>query len=798
MLVKFNPVKRFPPFSFMRKFSLFLFLLVVTHFLCGQVNVGIITDLTESARVRFIVDSLIQEIDKTTGVNTSVNSSEDIQFFDLSTEAEVQDTYRSIKADFIIAIGGLSTKSLSQLPSLPIPVIGLGVIDPFIQQIPFENGKSGKKNFTYILTARDIVEEIKSFKKLVGFEQLILLMDPAANRSINLSMRQVLVDSIEQELDIQVSIVQAVENVEDVIQNIDSAEAVYFTSLISRDQAHVKAISDYLIEQKIPSFSASRQHVELGVLGSSSGDNGFQQVLRRIAILSDDILAGRDAGELLVTLNTSERFNLNVETAEKISLSPPFEVALTANLVGNRGNGSSVYTFVEIANKALEENLNLKISYKDIDIAELDVQLSRSNILPSLTSGLTGIQINEERANASFNSPERSLDLDFTLTQVIYSEEALASIKIGQYLKQAQEYQTEVDVLNVLFDTYNAYLNILSAKTNLAIQRENHDNTRINLELAKVRVDIGSTDNSDLYRWESELANATQSLVEAQTSLIAAKIQMSNLLANTLEDDFEVNDIGIEGDIFTQYRNGLLAGLVRTPQDLKIASDFLVEESIANNPNKMQLLENIKATERQLKLNKRLLYVPTIALQAQFTQTLSRGGEGSEMEPSNPMAPSFGNGLQDNSWFVGLSLSYPIFTGNSRRVNKQRSQIQLEQLNYSNTSLDQALDLSIRTSTVRLLNTTTNLSFSRTSAESALQNFKLVQNKYKAGNANITQLIDAQQAALGAQLGAALSVYEYIAANLQIEYGLGFFSMFSSEDELSDFQSRFLEYVSNR
>ncbi len=782
----------------MRKFSLFLILLTTTNFLYGQVKVGIITDLAESEKTKFIVSSLIQEIDKIIGFNLKVNSSEDIQFFNLSSEAEVQAAYRSIKADFIIAIGGLSTKSLSQLPSLPIPVIGLGVIDPFILGIPFKNGKSGKKNFTYVLTARDIIKEMKSFKKLVGFERLTLLIDPVTNKSIDESVRQVLVDSIQQELGIEVSIVQAVEDIEDAIQAIGSAEAVYFSALISYDQAYVEAISEYLIEQKIPSFSASQQHVALGVLGSASGDNGLQQVLRRIAIFSDDILAGRNAGEFSVTLNTSERFTLNVETAQKIGFSPPFEVALTANLVGNRGRDSNAYTFAEIASKALEENLNLKISYKDIDIAELDILSSRSNVLPSLTSGLTGVQINEERANAIINSSERTLNLDLTLTQVIYSEEALAAIKIGQYLKKAQEYQTKVDVLNVLFDTYNAYLNILTAKTNLAIQRENLDNTRANLELAKVRVEIGSTDNSDLYRWESELANATQSLVEAQARLIATKIQLNNLLANTLENGFEVEDIGIEGDLFAKYRSGLLAGLVRTPQDLKIASDFLVEESIANNPNKMQLLENIKATERQLKLNNRLLYAPTIAFQAQTTQILARGGEGSEMPPPNPMIPPFGNGLQNNSWFVGLSVSYPIFTGNSRRVNKQRSQIQLEQLKYSNTSLEQALDLSIRTSTVSLLSTTTNLSFSRTSAENALQNFKLVQSKYKAGNANITQVIDAQQAALGAQLGAALSVYEYIATNLQIEYGLGFFSMFSSEDELADFQNRFLEYVSNR
>jgi outer membrane protein TolC len=574
-----------------------------------------------------------------------------------------------------------------------------------------------------------------------------------------------------------------------------STEAFYLTSLISRNPAFVKTISQYLIEQKIPSFSASKQHVEYGILASSSGDNSREQVFRRIGIVAADILAEREAAEISVALNTTENFYLNVETARQMDFSPPFEVMLTANPVGDSDTEGKVYSFAEIANIALEQNLDLKISYKDIDVAELDIRSSKANILPALNSGLTGSQINEERANSLVNSPERSLNLDLTLSQVIYSEEVLASIRIGQYLKSAQEYQTAVDVLNVLLDTYIAYLDVLSAKTNLVIQRENLDNTRTNLELAKIRVDLGSSNSSDLYRWESELANATQSLIESQAGLISVKLRLNNLLANALEDDFEVKDIGIEDELFTSFKNGPLSGLIKTPKDLKIASDFLVEESITNNPNKKQLLENIKATERQLELNKRLLYVPTIALQAQASEVLARGGEGSE-EPESAI-PGFNTEIENTSWFVGASLSYPVFTGNSRRVNKQRSQVQLEQLNYSNTSLDQSLELSIRASTVNLLSATTNLQYSAQSAASASQNFELVQGNYKAGNVNITQVIDAQQAALGAELGAALAVYEYIAANLQIEFGLGFFSMFLTETELADFQNRFLEYVSD-
>jgi len=780
----------------MRRFHLVLILLFLTESISGQIKIGIISDLEENVQSKRIINSLIQQIDKTTGINRKVESKTEWQTFDIKSISEAQDAYGDLDVDLVLLFGGLSTSALASISNLSTPVIGIGVVDPKMQGIPYNNGKSGKRNFTYLLTSRDIIREVESFQKLAGFQRLTLLIDPVLEKTLTEISREVLIDSIQNELNITLDIAVA-STVEETKAGLANSEAVYLTAMISRNLTEIIEVADYLIEQKIPSFSASKQHVEAGILGSSSGDNGPEQIIRRVGIMADDILSGRNASEVPVEFSFSESFYLNIETTQKMSFPVPFELLLTANLVGEKINEGKTYSFSEVANLSLDENLNVKISYKDIDIADLDVRASRASILPQLSSGLTGSRINEERANASINSPEKTLNLDLTLQQVIYSEEALAAIKISQYLKSAQQYQTQVDVLNVLLDTYNAYLDVLAAKTNLAIQRENLDNTRTNLELAKVRVDIGSSSTSDLYRWESELANATQSVIEAHAGLIALKLQLNNLLANGLEDDFEVNDIGLEDELYMAYKNGPLTGLITTPQSLKVASDFLVDESISNNPNKLQLLENIKASERQLELNKRLIYVPTIALQAQTTEVLARGGEGSENPPSDPTMPTFGIGLQDNSWSAGVSLSYPIFTGFSRRVNKQKSQVQLEQLNYSNTSLDQGLELSIRSSTISLLSATTNLTYSRKSAESAVKNFKLVQNNYKAGNVNITQLIDAQQASLTAQLAAAISIYDFISANLQIEYALGFFSMFQTEQELADFKNRFLEYVSN-
>ena len=770
-------------------YFIFLFCTMISF---GQKKVGVITDLPETDRTHSIIDSIIGEIDNTTGFNLKIASPNTLHVYGISSESEAREAYRKIQADLIISLGSVSTKGISKISEHPVPVIGLGIIDPVLQDIPYVNGRSGKTNFTYLLTSRNFVKEIESFKNIVDFQTLTVINDSNISSSIDPEKIVAMIDSLENQLNIKIQSVQTGNDVQNTISRIGDTDAVFLSALPGKSEAYVKQLSDYFIKEKIPSFSSLRQHLDAGILGTSSGDNRDQQVYRRIGLVADAIFSGINASENRVALNLRENTYLNISTAKKLEFSPPFEVMLTVNLVGETDPETKKYSFNEIAQIALEQNLGLKISYKDIDLSELDIRSNRSLVLPSLSSGLTALQINEERANAIVNSPEQSLSLDFVLSQVIYSEEALAAMKIAKYLNNAQQYQTQSEVLNVLFETYSLYLNVLSAKTNFNVQKRNLDNTKTNLELAISRVEIGEANKSDLYRWESEVARATQSLIEAQTVLLAVKLQLNTLLANSLEEDFQIKDIGLEDDLYKSFRQSPLSNLLKTPDDMKRASDFLVRQSLEKNPNKKELLENIKAAERLFKLNKRLFYVPTVALQANYSEILAREGEGSEQPDPNSLM--FGNGLQDNSWSVGINLSYPLFTGFSRRINKQKSRIELEQLEFANTSLDQNLELNIRSSTVNLLSATTNLRYSKQSAESANQNFLLVQNYYREGAVNITQLIDAQEASLNASRQAALAVYEYILANLQLEYAIGQFSMFLTENQLSEFRSQFLKF----
>ncbi|MEM7551233.1 MAG: TolC family protein [Bacteroidota bacterium] len=767
----------------------FLVVTLATSVNAQEIRLGIVTDFNKTERLDSVFSIMANQIDQTTGagVKASLNNSDII--YDNTSLEQARASYDQIvsKVDFVLLIGAVSVKGAAFGGSFSKPTIGLGVDDPNLQQIPFQDGKSGTPNFSYIWAEEDFSYELTQFKRLFDFRNLSILVDASSAITYDLSKAQATIDSLSESFSIAINIIPMTDNVNASLAAMpDNTDAVYLSTFYSKDEDFIREVSNELIQRELPSFSGTKSHVDNGILSCVSDENGLVQVIRKLSLMVDDVQRGASLEDMPVSVNYKKDFFLNLSTAKKIDFSPPFEILFTSNLISGEAEELPTYSFEEIAQRALEENFDIKISYKNIDLAEQSIRQARSFILPSAELAVNGTQIDPDQAIPGI-SPERQLSGSVNFSQLLFSEQAIAAIKIAQIQKELQEYTTEADILQVLINTYAAYFQVLVGKTNLKIQQENLSNSQVNLELARLRNDIGTANETDVFRFESEVAAAQQFVVQAQTSLLTAKLQLNTFLANTLEEEFEIQDITIDGEVYEDFRNGPIDDFVQTPKEFGQAIDFLVSESVNSNPNKELLLENIKAIDRQLAQDKRLIYAPQVALQGQVSQIFGRGGTGSTETPGTP--------FNDNLWQVGFSITHPLFLGNSRRINVQQSTIQLEQLEEQRKSLDQQLELAVRSNALQALNTTTNINFSKISSENAQRNFELIQENYEAGDVTITQLIDAQRAALEANLNYAISVYDYMIAQLQLEFSVGFFTQFATAEELTDFEDRFRQFT---
>lgn len=762
----------------------------------STISLGILSDynLNDSIGSR-LNKEITEEIKKVMGIDYTVVADPSlIKSCNWDSETAKQ-KYAEISktADVIILVGPHSAKgSLQNLPFTK-KTIALGVFNAQLQSIPnTDEGRSGTPNFSYITTKATINAELMNFKSDLDFNHLGILLDNKTKETINQNLLDKYVSNLKDSLGSNVTVHYLdADNVSEEISNLPSTvDAVFVGVPYEWNEKKAKSAFDKLSEMKIPSLVMNDNYLKSGGLLAYSKNTSLEYILRKLSLMVSNTFGGEPMEKMNVYINEKEETSINLNTAKKINYSASFQTIFTANIIkSDKGNANPTFSIQYLIKKALEENLNISISKKDVELSANDVALAKSQFLPTIDANANAIQLDKNRPNPLLLRAERTITVGGQAQQLIYSESAIANIRIQKHLLKAQEYATEQEILDQLLTIFNSYFSLLQAKTNLSIQNENYEATKKNLELAQTRNSIGSTNKSDLYRWQSELANAKQNVIEANTQVIALKYQLNTFLNNTLPDEFDIEDLLLNNSILRWFEDSGLEKAINTPASLHKLTNFLSEESIKNYPAKKQLLSNIDAVERQQLMNKRLYYTPVVALQGQIDQNIYRGGLASEPLP--------GSSFYNNTWSVGVSVKYPIFQGNRRKLNLNQNNIVLNQLDQQSTNLSQNLQLQVKVNTLNIISSKINIENSKIARDNAEENFKLVQQNYQLGTINITQLIDAQKNLFSLRQAYSIAVYEYLLNFIKLENGIGFYSILATEEEKKEFQNRYLQYISN-
>jgi outer membrane protein TolC len=775
--------------------TLFILLMSSVKTAAQDLRLGIITDFEDIADSSNHVNNLIEEIQRTIGNTRNVVVPQGNVVFAKGSYTNTVTAYNQLvnSSDVILAFGPVCIRAIIDGGVPPVPTIGLGIIDPELLNIPLtDNGNSALKNFTFISIAKDFYSEILHFYDIYNFKSLTVLTNEIEDGIFNEELVAKKVKALQDSLNTVINFLEVEKGTEVLLSGMcKDCDAVYIAMPLETSENFIKNLSDQLIEKKLPSFSSNKWHVDNGIMASLTVDNAHTQIYRRISIMIDDALSGIPIEEQSVDLNTKEELYINMSTARKIHFFPKFKHLFVANFVKDEADVTNTYSLSEIMSMAIDNNVSIKVSNKELELTMQDIAEAKTRLMPTVELSATGTQINDERASTFSGQAETTLSGAATLQQLLYSEEAIAAIKINRHLSAAKKYSREQEVLKVMLDVYTAYFNMLSAKSYLSIQDENLSVSKKNLDLAKIRVSLGSSNKADVYRWESEVANAMQSVVEANIAVFTRKLQLNSMLDNKLDEDFEVEDVDIDDKMFNELKRTELYELISDPVNTEILIGFLITEAKKTHPAKRELLENIKAVDRQHKMNRRMFYTPTLALQGQYSSIFHRAGKGSE-DPD----PSSGFAIErsDNNWNVGVSVTYPLFAGKLRKVKYNKTKIQTEQLEYSRRNLDNNLELSITTNIMQLISALTNTDFSYTSADNAKKNFELVQDSYKQGVVSIVDLIDAQKASLQAKLSYSISIYDLIIAYYKLEYSIGSFSSYLLPEDRRAMDKRFMDF----
>jgi outer membrane protein TolC len=334
-------------------------------------------------------------------------------------------------------------------------------------------------------------------------------------------------------------------------------------------------------------------------------------------------------------------------------------------------------------------------------------------------------------------------------------------------------------------------MTVLRAKTVELIVQHNLRVTRSNFEVAEVRRSIGTATAGEVARWKSEIARSRQEVITANSFRNIVEIELNRILRRPLEEPFLTDEVQPE-DVQVITNHPRLQPYLASQEAFRVFRDFMAQEALLGSPELRQFDAAIAAQSRGLTATKRAFFVPDLALLANATNIWSKSGAGSVPPPGSGIVPN------DVGWALGLQLSYPLFTGFARGAAKSQADLDLRDLQTRRAAAADRVEQRVRVAMHQMGASYANIGLARASAKAAHINLDLVSDSYRRGSASITDLIDAQNNSLLANLDAANSSYDFLVDLMEVERAVGRYTFFLTRPERDDFLNRLDEFAAQQ
>ncbi len=690
--------------------------------------------------------------------------------------------------DLILSFGSINNLVIAKNKSFAKPVILFGMIHHDFITFPKDQIVSNIPNLTYILTPQSYKRDLIQFREVFPFRKIGIIVDKYL---IDIYPVKETLDLIFKDISSEYTLIP-INETKDIDGKLDGLDAVYLSAGIFFDKEEQIALVDKINDKKLPSFTSIDENFSnQGILLTSQPINNLDQFFRRIALNIESAVNGNDLSQLPIYMDIDTKLSLNIETAFQINFPIKYSFLLRTNIVGNaeRLSFQKRYTLLDIMKQVLDQNLGLKAEQKNIELASQDVRLSKSEYLPDLSTSLSGTHIDPDLAKVSNGSnPEFSTTGKVSFKQLIFSEEASANIKIQKEVEKASKETFNSKEKDAILNAGVAYYNALIAKANFLINDENLRVTRQNYEIAQQKYDAGQTGKSDVLRWQSELAMATQNIVGNFTSLNQSFNELNQILNNPIDLKIDIADLDPKETLEDKQDNSKFFNLLDDPFLREKFSNFVEEIAIKNAHELKSLQHNISANRRSELLYQRSKFLPTVGLQGQYNHTFSRDGKGTTY-------PAGFTGTPDGYYNIGVQVTLPIFQKNQRNIKRQKSFIQREQLNIKKDETILSIKRNVNDVILAIISQYSNIEFSKISTKAAKESLELMQVSYSNGAISITSLIDSQKAYFQAQQQQANANYNFRMSILKLERIMSYFFDLHTDEENDVFVKQIQERI---
>lgn len=387
---------------------------------------------------------------------------------------------------------------------------------------------------------------------------------------------------------------------------------------------------------------------------------------------------------------------------------------------------------------ALGNNPQINSAFHDILASDSRIKQVWSNYFPQVSwqTGYTRIrqlQLSDALGqNLQFNY---FILGQITLQQMLYDfgvTQNQATIKRLDY--EAYKTTLGATINDVIYQTKDAYFNLLFAFENKKVAEDTVNKFEMFYNQAKAFYEIGMNPKVDVTIAEVNLSNAKLQLIQADNAVNLAVAKLNNVMGVPFIDKYNVQERLTYHPVSITFNKAIEIAREARPE-LKLAE------------------LKVESANQTLKLVKKS-YFPTLSIEGQ----LQIGGK---------------SWTSNHGYNLGGYLNFPTVNGMliKNEIQEARYLYDKELANAKNTQ--NQIYLEIQNAFLTLQEKQNQMPVALLQVKQAKENYELSYGRYRVGEANPTELKDAQINYQQAQLNYYNALYQYNSAKAQLEKSIG-------------------------
>ena len=413
-------------------------------------------------------------------------------------------------------------------------------------------------------------------------------------------------------------------------------------------------------------------------------------------------------------------------------------------------------TLDECVQIALKHNADIIMGKYIVDKAGKDVVVARANFLPQVTAGTgyyhsvlgpssvlridpgTGIPVQPEEEEIVSWSSSAQLSVGQTVFRGGYN---FFNYSMSRNLKKSAGYGFEDTRQSTIYVVKERYYNMLKAEKLLEVQEETLHSSEESYKRAQVLFEVGKVPKSDVLKAKVQLESDRLTMIETQNSLSIAQASLNHILGYDVDHHINIIDN------------------LDLPES-EVSYEDAMANALANHPAMKKGQFDVRAAKAGIGMAVSE-FLPTLSAFYQYSWRHK------DFERIKDM---FDN---DYNYYLGISLSIPVFQGFSRLANTSKAKLDHRSSVEALTQIKRNIALEAKQAYFEVQQAKKKIAVTNDAVEAAEEDLRLNKEKYNLGASTMLDLINSQVSATTARSNQIQALYDYKYAIAWLQKAMG-------------------------